>query len=236
MQCVHCAQPVRDGAARCSWCGGLTGLAPPPPERTVDLEPPVQFARADRHRLRIPALIGGVVLVVAAVGVSVALAATRHSTAAPAPARPAGTAAPAASPSAEPASNAELSQQPSDKADLDTEVSHDRNTAAALVGEWVPQLSSKRPGLVVNGTTYDYPAIWADFQQLRQEHPGALLLWSGDYTSFKSPDFYVTVVAQSFPDGASANEWCDEAGLGPDDCYAKLLSHSLGSPESTLLR
>jgi len=119
---------------------------------------------------------------------------------------------------------------------LQNEVATDRPQVEALAGRWVPQVSSKRPGLVVNGTTYDYLAIWSDFASLKARYPGALLLWSGDYSSFRSPDFWVTIVSQSYDSGESANSWCDSEGIDKDDCYAKLITHTVGYADSTVLR
>jgi serine/threonine-protein kinase len=184
-------------------------------------------------------------MTVASVGIT--LAVRKHSAAAPGPDDPVGVssveaqpnppALPSVSESAEPVpSSTEPPDDDAAKADLDNEVAGDRNAAEALVGHWVPQLSSKRPGLVADGITYDYPHIWADFQRLRTRYPAALLIWSGDYLSYQSPDFYVTVMPQPFPDGPSANQWCDDAGLAATDCYAKFLSHDHGPSNTTLLR
>ncbi|UOZ07947.1 hypothetical protein [Amycolatopsis sp. WQ 127309] len=119
---------------------------------------------------------------------------------------------------------------------LQQQVDQDRAQVEQLVGSWLPQLSAKKPDMVANGVTYDYDAIWADFVTNRQQHPQALLLWSGDYSSFKYPDFWITVEAQSFGDGASANTWCDSYGINKDDCYAKRLMHTGGYTGNTLLR
>lgn len=122
------------------------------------------------------------------------------------------------------------------QAALRAEVDRDRSAAEALVGSWVPQLSAKKPGLVVDGTTYDYPAVLANFQSLKERYPDALLLWSGDYSTFKYDDFWVTVEPTTFAAGTAANSWCDAQGIGPDDCFAKRLSHSDGYVGNTLLR
>lgn len=119
---------------------------------------------------------------------------------------------------------------------LEDTAAEDHAQVEALTGYWVPQLSSKRLGLVVRGTTYDYQAIWADFTSLRRKYPGALLLWSGDYSSFRVKDFWVTIVPDSFGAGESANSWCDVQGIGKDDCYAKRITHTGGHAENTLLR
>lgn len=119
---------------------------------------------------------------------------------------------------------------------LNQEVAQDKQSVEALVGSWVPQLSSKRPGIVANGVTYDYLAIWQDFQSTRSRYPNALLLWSGNYVSYASGDFWVTIVPNPFSDGASANSWCDSQQIGPNDCFAKFLSHTGGSTGTTVLR
>lgn len=256
MRCVNCGLPLRDGDVTCPQCGGAANQPyyPAPPPRQVeqpsDLVPGIA-ATPGRGGAGKPALIVGLVLLAAIAGVGIAVGVAKHSAAAPQP-NALGPAAAVSSVAAQrplPAAPSESdspvpsSTQPAPppdnaaaKADLDNEVDQDRSAAEALVGNWIPQLSSKRPGLVADGITYDYLSIWADFQRLRTAYPTALLIWSGDYVSFKSPDFYVTVVPQTFPDGPSANVWCDDAGLAPADCYAKLLSHDGGSANTTLLR
>jgi hypothetical protein len=132
------------------------------------------------------------------------------------------------------------SDAPSDEASSQTalrqQVDTDRAQAESLGDRWVPQLSSKNYGLVADGTTYDHRAIWADFTTTRQSYPSALLLWSGDYTSFTKGDFWVTVVGTSFGSGAEANAWCVSERLDADHCFAKLVSHSHGPKGSTLPR
>ena len=49
--------------------------------------------------------------------------------------------------------------------------SSDSAAVEGLAGSWVPQLSSKRPGLVVDGQTDDAAAILAEHQALRSAHP-----------------------------------------------------------------
>ncbi|GAA4752170.1 hypothetical protein GCM10023199_34400 [Actinomycetospora chibensis] len=112
----------------------------------------------------------------------------------------------------------------------------DAAAAEALVGSWAPQLSAKKQGLVVDGETYDAATILTDHQRLRGQQPDAILVWSGDYTSFRSGDFWITLVNRSFPSADAANAWCESAGFGPDDCYAKRLSHTGGYASHTALR
>ena len=119
---------------------------------------------------------------------------------------------------------------PSDPTQALTTLSRsDAAAAEALVGSWVPQLSAKKVGMVVDGQTFDAAAVLADHQRLRTAHPDALLVWSGDYTSFRGSDFWITLVGRAFPSGDAANAWCASAGLGRDDCYAKRLAHT-GTP------
>ena len=82
-------------------------------------------------------------------------------------------------------------------------------------------------GLVADGVTYSDETIWADHRNLRDRFPGAALIRSSKYATFSGQNFWVTVMpsaASNSPD--SANAWCDEQGLGRDDCYAKRISTS----------
>jgi serine/threonine-protein kinase len=112
----------------------------------------------------------------------------------------------------------------------------DSPTAEAMIGSWVPQLSAKRPGMVLGGVSFGHTEIWQDFLNLRSRYPGAKLLWSGSYSSFRYKDFWVTVLPEPYATGESANEWCDDEGIVKEDCYAKRLSHSGGYDGNTLVR
>ncbi len=152
---------------------------------------------------------------------------------APGPVRPAPTSDPApkapAPVTSEPAADTAL-------AELDALLAADRPEVEALVGRWVPQLSAKRPGLRAKGITYDQVEILRDFREIQARHPDALLLYSGEYSSFKADDFWVTVVPAPYDSGASANTWCDGWNIPVDDCYAKLISHTVGYDGATVLR
>lgn len=113
-------------------------------------------------------------------------------------------------------------------ADLAQEVATDHNTAESLVGQWVPQISSKRLGLVVDGVTFGYPEIMADFQTLKARYPQAFMVKSDDYTNFSGKDFWVTLVATSFGTADETNAWCDQQGFAEQDCYASRLMHTGG--------
>jgi serine/threonine-protein kinase len=112
------------------------------------------------------------------------------------------------------------------QADLQQQVAADRSVAEGLVGHWVPQLSSKRLGLTVHGVTFDYLDIMADFQALRTRFPHSVLIRSDDYSSYRQPDYWVTVLAETYPSAEAANAWCDANGFAAEDCYAHRLSHT----------
>lgn len=109
----------------------------------------------------------------------------------------------------------------------------DRSSAELLVDRWVPQVSSKKPGLDVAGDDlpeYTAAAVLSDHVAYRARYVGhgggALLVRSGDFSSFKNGDFWVTVIALPFDTPEAANAWCDEQNIRPDDCFAKRLSHT----------
>ena len=112
----------------------------------------------------------------------------------------------------------------------------DSATVEGLVGSWVPQLSSKRPGLVADGQTWDAASILAEDQALRAAHPDVRLLWSGDFANYRGHDFWVSVVGDPMPTAAAANTWCDAQGFDADHCYAVRLTHSGGPAGNSVMR
>ncbi|REO53739.1 hypothetical protein DSI90_06125, partial [Mycobacterium tuberculosis] len=74
-----------------------------------------------------------------------------------------------------------------------------------IANRWVPQVSSKRVGLVAAGKTWTSADILRDHLALRQRFGGARLVWSGHWTTFSGPDFWVTVVGPAQPTAAEAN-------------------------------
>ncbi|WP_086850036.1 zinc ribbon domain-containing protein [Amycolatopsis kentuckyensis] len=114
------------------------------------------------------------------------------------------------------------------EADVRGQVAHDHAVAEGLVGSWVPQLSSKGVGLVVRGTTYDYPDIMEDFRRLQASYPDAVMVDSGDYKNFSRKGFFVTLKAETFGSADEANAWCDRQGFAPEDCHAGRLTHTGG--------
>jgi hypothetical protein len=105
-----------------------------------------------------------------------------------------------------------------------------------VVDRWVPQLSSKRVGLVADGITWQNTDILKAQFDYRGRFPQSRLLWSGDWSSFSVTDWWVTVVAMPFPDAAGANAWCDAQSLDKDHCFAKLVTNRGGSEQTTVYR
>ena len=113
---------------------------------------------------------------------------------------------------------------------LDTIVATDAPALEAVVGDWVPQLSSK-----IAGPSADDAAL-SDHEALRNRYGSARLLLSDDWPVFRAPGYWVTVVAQPFATAEAANAWCDLQGIGSDDCFAKRLSHTGGPDGATVHR
>lgn len=104
---------------------------------------------------------------------------------------------------------------------------------ARLTNRWVPQLSSKRPGVVDDGITWDDTTILQEHLRLRQRYPGVKLLWSGDWSTFSAPDYWVTVVGLTFRDSSGALAWCRSQGFDHDHCAAKIVSTTHPTEGST---
>jgi serine/threonine protein kinase len=93
-----------------------------------------------------------------------------------------------------------------------------------LTDLWVPQISSKRPGVVDDGVTWDDVLTLREHLRLRQLYPGVRLLWSGDWSTFSANNFWVTIVGITYSDSGGALLWCRTQGLDRDHCAAKLVS------------
>ena len=98
--------------------------------------------------------------------------------------------------------------------------------------KWVPQLSSKQVGMVADGVTWTNADILREHLQLRMKYPDVRLTWSGDWSSYSRPDFWVTTAGVTFPDSGDALSWCSSKGFDRDHCYAHIVSNSRG-PEGT---
>lgn len=96
------------------------------------------------------------------------------------------------------------------------------------------EFEARRPGR--RGKTWTSADILRDHLALRQRFGGARLVWSGHWTTFSGPDFWVTVVGPAQPTAAEANRWCDSNGFGADDCFAKFISTLVGAKGTTVYR
>lgn len=105
--------------------------------------------------------------------------------------------------------------------------------SAQLTDRWVPQLSSKRPGVVDNGVVWDNARTLQEHLQLRQRYLNVKLLWSGDWSTFSAADFWVTVAGITFADSSGPLAWCRSHGFDRDHCAAKLISATHPEPGST---
>jgi hypothetical protein len=93
-----------------------------------------------------------------------------------------------------------------------------------LTDVWIPQISSKRVGLVAEGTEWDNEKVLDEHLRLRRIYPDVRLLWSGDWSTYDGRNFWVTVVGlhSSNPDDVLA--WCIQQGFDRDHCIAKMVS------------
>jgi hypothetical protein len=237
--CAACGRPLRLGAQFCTTCGAsvpqraetaigpvqVPGPAPQPALGPTTGPPsgPQPPARAGRRPLPVLLIALAVLVVMAMAGGVAYLLRTRtvSDTAAPQPGP-----VPSAAPSG--------TQLP--RRGLDALVAADRAAAESLVGRWVPQLSSKQVGTVDGGVTYDEAAILTEVEALKARFAHAVVIRSDDFTSFRRPGFWVTVVAAPSPSADGANSWCVDNGLARDQCFAKRLSHADGPEGSTVPR
>ncbi|PPJ36380.1 hypothetical protein C5E45_20220 [Nocardia nova] len=110
-----------------------------------------------------------------------------------------------------------------------------------LADRWVPQLSSKREGLVapdVDGhvVTWSATEILQQHLRLRLQYPEVRLVWSDEWRTYDQPGWWVTIAGVTFPDPDGANGWCDGHSIAVNECFAKLVSNTRGSAETTKYR
>ncbi|WP_051297479.1 hypothetical protein [Brevibacterium album] len=119
---------------------------------------------------------------------------------------------------------------------LDAHVAEGTRIAEAELAEtWVVQLSAKKPGLETSGQTWTEAAILAEFEENRRRYPEAVMLWSGDWQSFKMGDYWITVLAEPYDSPEDALAKCTSLGIDRDNCYAKKLSTVEGPEDTTRL-
>ena len=223
-----------------------TGPTGPPTGPTAILDP----HGADRPRQwLVPLMVVGVVAAVllAAIGVVIGLLVPRNSgestntssAATPTPGIPVPgpTVTVAGSPSSRPPPSTPapppVDPEVSSYQQLRQIADDDHTVLAAQAADlWVPQLSSKRPGVVDEGHVWDNVQTLQEHLRLRQQY-GAKLLWSGDWSTFDASNYWVTIAPITFRDASGALLWCTSHGLDSDHCYAKLVSTTHGVAGST---
>ena len=99
---------------------------------------------------------------------------------------------------------------------LRTQAALDIRTGLNAGSLWVPQLSSKRPGIVDDGIVWDYDDIWQEHLRLRHQY-GAIVLWSADW-NLGADDLWVTVATTGFPTADGARQWCLSHGRDTWHC------------------
>ena len=119
-------------------------------------------------------------------------------------------------------------------AQLAATVDADRPLVESLVGQWEPQLSAKRDGLVADGITYT-PADIVALQAKFVAQFGAVLLWSGDYV-FEEGDLWISIAPKPFSTADEALAWCVAAGLDRDNCLATLITHDASIVDTAKLQ
>lgn len=100
----------------------------------------------------------------------------------------------------------------------------DRVRVAGVLGQWIPQLSSKQVGLSdpadpwFPGQPYTNQMILQAYKNYQQQYPGAMLLNSSDYSSFTYPGYWVIVLDLPFSSQDETLDWCTARGISRDNC------------------
>jgi serine/threonine protein kinase len=222
---------------------------------TVALEPPAGASRQSLVPMVVVGLVAAVVL--GALGVVIGLLVSTKPSSSPSPAPTTVTAqppptvtvqAPAPKPTATPTAAPAPSFTPripaptAAPAPVDAALAQLREIAAGdryvvkseAEDYWVPQLSSKRPGVVDEGLVWNNALTLQEHLRLRQQY-GAKLLWSGDWSVFNGSNWWVTIAPITFPSSEGALQWCRNQGFDRDHCIAKLVSTTHGVSGSTAL-
>lgn len=103
-------------------------------------------------------------------------------------------------------------------------VAADRNRVAGILGQWVPQLSSKQVGLAdpedpwYPGQPYTNQMILQAYKNYQQQYPSAMMVPSSDYPSFTFPGYWVVVLEMPFSTQDEALDWCDARGISRNNC------------------
>ncbi len=107
-----------------------------------------------------------------------------------------------------------------------------------LEESWVPQLSAKTFGTEWQGVTYDFQAILAEHEALREQY-GAILVDGATYSFRVSGQpmagWYITLVPRAYPNPEGALAWCTAEQINADDCFAKLITNRLDAGNTIVL-
>lgn len=233
--CTSCGTP-RESGEFCTGCGKQVSATPSPSRQGEQDGWETDTPTRPRGRLVVTLAALSLLLGIGGVAAWATLTRDADAPALPSPATPpdqppaeGSTSYVADSPSGVDSTGTALDQ-------LTAQISLDRPEVARELAEaWVPQLSSKRSGLVVDGISYDYTDILKDHLALRSTY-SARLVWSGDWSTFREKDFYVTMAAVPFSTPADANAWCESHAIDSDNCFAKRLSTLAGPEGSTVNR
>ena len=220
------AKPAKAGPPKASPPKATTPKANPPPETATPTPQP--WWQRQRRQVKVAL----VVVILAAAGITgYLLWPTPPQTPTAQPGPPSGH--PYSPPTQTPTPTPVLDPETAAAQQLQQLRDEDRSYATAqLADRWVPQLSSKHgqePWTYdrEDGVTYNNQLILQEHQRLRQQY-GAKLLWTGDWTVWDHPDYWVTVVPKTFSDASGALSWCTSAGLDSDHCSAQVVSATLG--------
>ncbi|MBW3088283.1 zinc ribbon domain-containing protein [Bifidobacterium sp. 82T24] len=103
---------------------------------------------------------------------------------------------------------------------LEWQIKHDKPEAQRFYSTYTTQLSSKLKGVHVEGKTWTYRDILAQYISLKDKHPNTLLIWSGDWPTYdaNTTKYYVILSGEGFGTVDAAQSWCDANGYGEEDC------------------
>jgi serine/threonine-protein kinase len=212
------------------------GSAPPPPPSAPPAWAPPASAPAS-SKAAIWGAVATVAVVIAVAVVVIAVVLSHHNTGTTTSAPQASFTQPTNNPNpyspAAPAPTAPADPEADALQQLQQYAAGDRSVVLAqLADRWIPQLSSKHatePWTFdsEDGTAYHSEQTLQEHLRLRQQY-GAKLLWSGDWTTYDHPDYWVTVVPEAFSDPSGVLNWCSSNGRDPDHCTAQMVSTTLG--------
>ena len=112
---------------------------------------------------------------------------------------------------------------------------NDVPTVESITEYWVPVLSQKWEGQDYSGIIWGNDEILELDDYLRSAY-GAVLLWSGNYTSFFRSDIWAHIVPEPYYDKEGALDWCRASGISRADCGAKIVSRTMGTEGTSAWR